>query len=224
MSKGEGEVKSGRAKSTQSRSASSLLEYLLAPPPTIHLAHLRHFKSSTNSELATTITDPSSVEVFRYGTTQLIAALPDHIEDNAATSAIRYAMMAVGDDAKKLRILVNAIYYKETDHGDCIATLLVSLIRNTPELISAYVGSKTPQKLVTGSELGRFLVLTRCQTEHEDTMQSGVWLTKSFFVTVRLNKFGCVTDRIIQHLLLAMAESENLFDVQNFEVFAKSIV
>lgn len=164
------------------------------------------------------------MEVFRYGTTLLIAALPDHIEDNAATSTIRYAMMAVGDDAEKLRILVNAIYDKETDHGDCIATLLVSLIRNIPGHISAYVGSKTPQKLVAGSELARFLLLTRCQTEHEDTMQSGVWLTKSFFVTVGLYKLGCVTDRIIQHSLLAMAESDNLFDAQNFAVFAKSIV
>lgn len=169
-------------------------------------------------------TNTSSLEVFKHGTTRLLASLTDEVDHDTADINIRYALFAVGTDAEKLKILVNIIYGMPTSRGDCSASLLVKLLDDTPNNISAVIVKSTGEVVHKGKHLARHYMLNKCQTDFEPSVTYTVWSTEPFTVAAALYQTDCfcLTSNVIVHVMATMAVSEYLFLPQNLEQFARS--
>lgn len=164
---------------------------------------------------------PGDADVFRAGIAPVLSTLTDAIDDETATTIIRFALLAVGKDAEKLKILVIVIYNSTTPSSKCVAKLLLKLLELTPLDIQANV-TKTPGKVASlaSFELNRSFLLDKCQTGFETTITKAVWSPKPIMVAVALFQARHMTRGIIgKKILGGMADSDHLFVPENFELF-----
>ena len=62
-------------------------------------------------------------------------ALPENINHAIASLTVRYTLAATSSDSAKLQTLVNIMYDKELAAADCVAALLLRLVKLVTDVI-----------------------------------------------------------------------------------------
>ncbi|KAG9204339.1 hypothetical protein G6514_001413 [Epicoccum nigrum] len=128
--------------------------------------------------------------------------LTDTIDDESATTIIRFALLAVDTDAKKLGILVNTICKSTAPSSKCVAKLPIKLLELTPPNIQ--------ENITKGSD---------SSSDFDDTIRF-LWSPHPIIIAGTLFQAGCLTNEIIGKCILGrMADSDALFVHLNYELF-----
>jgi hypothetical protein len=164
----------------------------------------------------------SDLDVFVFGTTQLLSQLTDETDDETTTNIIRYALQAVGMSAQKLQLLIFHICTLPTASSTYSAALLVKLSAHIPDTISSR--SNPSGETVKGMELVHYCVINVLRPCLGGFRQSAVWFAKFIDILAKLqkNREFSTTDTTIGDILEAMVTSEHLFTPQNIELFLKT--
>jgi hypothetical protein len=179
--------------------------------------------------MASSATD---VDIFKFGTTKLIAALPDEIDDETATFTIRYLLNAVGTSAEKLEILVDGIYDHVTPQRNTTAMtgLMFRLLQLVSTDIAAVDSSPKRETSRRGEGLVRSRLLHRCQEEFEQSVSSQLWDYRPFEVLLELWQQKAAPEDIffvpevtLLCILIDASRAKHLFESQNFEIFARMV-
>jgi hypothetical protein len=184
----------------------SLHRHFLFHKPQSQHTHIA--KSPLSHRLKGSIeSEPDLLETFKNDVMQrlstLLSTLTGKINDNTATTIVRFALLAVDMDAEKLRSLV-IMFYNLT-----APSIQGTKTANSGEVLGA-----------TGLDLTRHFVLHECQYDFETTLTQVVWSPKPVVVADTLFSANHVTTGIIgKRILGAMADSDHLFVPQNFELF-----
>jgi hypothetical protein len=202
----------------------SLHRHFLFHKPQSQHTHIA--KSPLSHRLKGSIeSEPDLLETFKNDVMQrlstLLSTLTGKINDNTATTIVRFALLAVDMDAEKLRSLVIMFYNLTAPSIECVAKLLVKLLELTPPSIQGTKTANSGEVLgATGLDLTCHFVLHECQYDFETTLTQVVWSPKPVVVADTLFSANHVTAGIIgKRILGTMADSDHLFVPQNFELF-----
>jgi hypothetical protein len=227
-------VKVGGAKSTLARQLLLSLHdhFLFQKPQSQHthntymltsLSRLSRYRSYSSMDIQYDDADAFE-DGIAHTLSMLTDTLTDTIDDESATTIIRFALLAVGVDAKKLRTLIIMIYNSTTPSNECIAKLLVKLLDLTPSSIKGRITESSGEVVVSASlNLSRYIILREFQYDFENTIAQVVWSPKPIIVAATV--FGAdhvVKELIEERILDRMADSDHLFVPQNFELFVNT--
>lgn len=145
--------------------------------------HLPHrFEDSMDSQPAA-----GDVDVFRAGIARVLSTLTDAIDDETATTIIRFALLSVDMDVERLKILVIMIYNSTTLSSKCVVRLLMKLLQLTPPSLRANITNRSGKSvLLTTFRVTRSFLLQECQPDFEGTITKAVWSPKPIMVAAAL--------------------------------------
>lgn len=109
-------------------------------------------------------TDNSDLDDFVFGSRQLIATLPDQVDQAKINSTMRFLLLTVGTSPEKLVILVNFIH--EAAHHGTQAHLYLELFLQAGDHITVTLLTSKGNVLMKRSRLARAAIMKKCQEEH----------------------------------------------------------
>ncbi|OSS51927.1 hypothetical protein B5807_03117 [Epicoccum nigrum] len=166
--------------------------------------------------------DTSDLDVFVFGTAQMLSQLTDETDDETTTKIIRYALQAVGMSTEKLQLLIFHICTLPTADSTYLAALLVKLSAHVPGTVS----SRPTQsgETLKGVELVRHCVINVLRPYLGGFRQLDVWFAKFTEILAELQQTreSSTTDTAIADILEALVTSQHLFTPHNIELFPKT--
>lgn len=175
-------------------------------------------------------TDNSDLDDFVFGSRQLIATLPDQVDQAKIKSTMRFLLLTVGTSPEKLVILVNVIH-EAAHHGTQAAHLYLELFLQAGDHITVTLPTSKGNVPMKRSRLARGVIVKKCQEEHSTLLRSPRWDRRSSDIleTIALHQSrqvldAILTDTVLYDILCRAAQAEHLFEPHNFETFARLLI